>query len=169
MAQSWVEKLKRIDVSAEIAHEFFVACQESDLDSVKSYIEDKNLNVNTKDLVGYGQTALHYACWNGSLKLVEYLLSKEASVDALNDYKQTPLHEAAFRGHPDIVSLLLKSGADKLCKDHVGETALDYAKKKRNEATNFTSESLYKDVIKCLDSHMGGSNPRKRKIPCCFQ
>ena len=43
--------------------------------------------------------------------LVELLLSKGASINAMDDYFFTPLHYAAECGHTGIAELLLERGA----------------------------------------------------------
>ncbi|KAG2392131.1 hypothetical protein C9374_012383 [Naegleria lovaniensis] len=182
---NWIElKMKMDDIansvgsggssSNSVATELFLAAQEGDIDLLRTLLESKKVNINAKDKDGFGQTALHYGCWFGNQKVVEYLISRKADINAVNNYNQTPLHEATYRGQLNLVRLLLKNGADKNVTDHVGEKAIDYAKKKKNEATNFTSENVYKEIIKTIESYAADeslpSNQKKSSTSkCCFQ
>eukprot|EP00013_Stygamoeba_regulata_P003947 CAMPEP_0177635414 /NCGR_PEP_ID=MMETSP0447-20121125/3889_1 /TAXON_ID=0 /ORGANISM="Stygamoeba regulata, Strain BSH-02190019" /LENGTH=155 /DNA_ID=CAMNT_0019137201 /DNA_START=100 /DNA_END=567 /DNA_ORIENTATION=- len=74
----------------------------------------------------YGYTALHYACSNGDVQTVRFLLTRGASPNAATSAgKVTPLHRAAMKGHVEIVGLLLNSGADAAAVDADGLTAAD--------------------------------------------
>lgn len=54
---------------------------------------------------------LHYAARQGNAQAVQYLLSKGATVDALDSFGCTALDRAASAGHTDCVKLLLAAGA----------------------------------------------------------
>lgn len=58
-----------------------------------------------------GDTALHWAAFNGRLQMVEYLLSKGASALATNKRGQTPQQWAEKRGHVEVAALLAASGS----------------------------------------------------------
>ncbi|KAG7286778.1 hypothetical protein NEMBOFW57_009094 [Staphylotrichum longicolle] len=58
---------------------------------------------------------LHQACRDGNPVIVDYLLSKFASKDLINqpgDNGNTPLHQAAFNGHLDVAAKLCQAGAE---------------------------------------------------------
>ena len=63
------------------------------------YINAKNSNLDT---------ALHHACANGNLEVVQLLLDKNITFSA-NSVGSTPLHYACEKGHFDIAKLLIKS------------------------------------------------------------
>mgnify|MGYP001089625698 CR=1 FL=1 len=72
-------------------------------------------------------TPLHFACANGHLEVVEYLLSIISKADAeqyvnqKNDTGNTPLHWAAYNGHLPVVELLCdKFNADPFAKNELG-------------------------------------------------
>lgn len=49
-----------------------------------------------------GDTALHWAAFNGDYDLAEALLGAGANVNAVGDVGNTPLHVAAAAGHPKV-------------------------------------------------------------------
>ena len=71
-----------------------------------------------------GRTALHFAV---SRQMVEYLVSKGATVDAIALNGDTPLHSAALRGNTVTGSALLHHGAPVNAKNAAGQTPLHYA------------------------------------------
>ena len=71
--------------------------------------QKENMDKNYKDENGF--TALHYACDEGNLKIVEVLIEAKYDPNIKNNYKQTPLHLSAKRGYFDISKKLIESGA----------------------------------------------------------
>ena len=70
----------------------------------------KNLiNINYKD--ENGNSALHYSCDEGNLKIVEILLNANCETNIKNNKKETPLHLASKRGYFDISKKLIANGA----------------------------------------------------------
>ena len=53
------------------------------------------------------RTALHVACKNGHYRLVEFLIRKQAPVDARDKLLKTPLHYACENGNLEVIELLL--------------------------------------------------------------
>ncbi|VDI66405.1 60kDa lysophospholipase [Mytilus galloprovincialis] len=58
-----------------------------------------------------GRTALHVACREGHLEVVQYLLQHGASVHAKDLDKKTPLMDAVQNKHFSIISILVQTGA----------------------------------------------------------
>ena len=58
-----------------------------------------------------GDTALHNAAGQGHNDIVQLLLSRGASIEAMSSRNCTPLHHAAWFGHTSTVELLLLKGA----------------------------------------------------------
>ena len=58
-----------------------------------------------------GRTALHVACREGQLEVVQYLLHHGANVHAKDLDKKTPLMDAIQNKHFSIISLLVQTGA----------------------------------------------------------
>jgi ankyrin repeat protein len=67
-----------------------------DLEKMKRAIENE-ADVNAKD--EYGWTPLHWACYNGKVAIISFLLDKKADVNAEDNYGDTPLLKACFFGH----------------------------------------------------------------------
>lgn len=76
-------------------------------------------------------TPLAAACFEGTTEMVELLLERGASPNALVDYMNyrgtTPLMFAAQKGVVAMVEALLRQGANKATRDRDGRTPADYA------------------------------------------
>ncbi|XP_062855641.1 acyl-CoA-binding domain-containing protein 6 [Trichomycterus rosablanca] len=96
----------------------FDFCRENNVERVRSALNAKHINVNTKD--EEGRALLHWACDRGHKELVTLLLNHNADINSQDDEGQTPLHYASACEFPEIVELLLQSGADPSIKDGEG-------------------------------------------------
>eukprot|EP00282_Hemiselmis_andersenii_P008099 CAMPEP_0114121222 /NCGR_PEP_ID=MMETSP0043_2-20121206/7065_1 /TAXON_ID=464988 /ORGANISM="Hemiselmis andersenii, Strain CCMP644" /LENGTH=439 /DNA_ID=CAMNT_0001213893 /DNA_START=333 /DNA_END=1649 /DNA_ORIENTATION=- len=75
-----------------------------------------------------GQTALHLACFKGSLPTVRLLLEAGSDLGVVDDIDGlTPLHCAIRNGHVYVAEALLEHGADPNATDGTGGTALHMA------------------------------------------
>jgi ankyrin repeat protein len=74
-----------------------------------------------------GWSALHYACTNGHLEIVRFLLDKDAYVDPESPNGTTALMMAARGGHIHIVKLLIDRGANISISNQLNLTAIDFA------------------------------------------
>ena len=72
-------------------------------------MQKEYININYAD--ENGNTALHYACDEGNLKIVEILIQANCDTNIKNNNKQTPLHLSTKRGYFDISKMLIESGA----------------------------------------------------------
>jgi len=61
--------------------------------------------------------ALYSAARNGHTKVVDYLLSQGAAIDAKGVFGGTGLHWAAINGHSDTVDFLIQHGASRTIRD----------------------------------------------------
>jgi ankyrin repeat protein len=90
--------------------------------------------------------------WRRRDRLVEVigetLLDAGCDVNAVDNKGRTPLMYAGFFERPSVVNLLLKRGANINAKDHNGESALDWARKSRNQ-----------EILRSLYSSLGIKDP----------
>jgi ankyrin repeat protein len=86
------------------------AAWKGDFNTVKTWI-DKGGDVNARHSRS-GGNILSYAAGSGNTKLVEYLISKGATIGDVTNDGTTPLHYACREGHAKIVALLLSKGAN---------------------------------------------------------
>ena len=80
-----------------------------------------------------GWTPLHYAAFENRTAVINYLLTKDVSKDALAPNGYTALMLAARNGHLQAAIALLYADADVGIKGPAGETALSIATAKNNE------------------------------------
>ncbi|XP_053929269.1 CARD- and ANK-domain containing inflammasome adapter protein [Cuculus canorus] len=85
----------------------------------------KDHDINT--LNSSNETLLHVAAANGHPKMIEYLISRGAKLDATDKAGRTPLHRAAEKGHGNAVKVLLQCGAYMYRLDMEGKTPLHLA------------------------------------------
>jgi len=91
-----------------------------------------------------GNTALHQACWSGSIDCVDHLLQHRpttgnSDVHWKNYSGQTPLAMAANFGSVAVIQRLIDCGAAVDARDNDGSTAMHYA-----------AEKGHADVVSCL-------------------
>lgn len=94
--------------------DIFAAAWNGDLDLVKAFLLGESRLSNASDSTEYGEgwTALHYACYQGHVAVVQALLGARADVNRTNDLGFSALFYAAQRGQIDICALLVDAGAD---------------------------------------------------------
>jgi cytohesin len=80
-----------------------------------------------------GWTPLHHAAAKNQLETAKALLAGGADPMTLSQLGGTPLHEAAASGGAEIIRLLLDHKVDPTVKSKEGVTALDLAKKYKNQ------------------------------------
>lgn len=88
-----------------------IACAyESNIELVKKILE-KGVSINQGN--SKGETAFYYACYNGDIEMIRFLLDNGAHLDdkCTND-GWTPLAIACYYDHPVAVEFLLSKGAD---------------------------------------------------------
>lgn len=113
-----------------LAHEeFFSAIKMGNLEVVKSLIDRKQ--VDPDFTLDKGSTPLIVAAASGRMKVVEYLLRRRVNINAQDPHGTTALMWAVFKGHRDVAKFLISKGADtKVIRDD-GDTAMDIARKWR--------------------------------------
>jgi cytohesin len=147
------------DVNAD---SLFFAAGSGDLAEVKRLVIGCGVDPNIQD--ENGETPLHYAAWEGRLKVVKLLLEHGADPNVQDKDGETPLHLAAWDGHLDVVELLLEHGANpNIQENKYGKTPLHYAVSRCLEnkfgrtLLHFTVSRRHVDVARVLLDH--GADP----------
>lgn len=126
------------------------------------YLHDKDFAINSKD--SKGSTPLHWACFSGSEKIVEYLLAQPSVlVDEVDLDGHTPLHIAVAYGYSKIVKRLLLGGANRRVRNLKGETALRIAEENEFDKIARMLDDRYSllDYLKFLCNAKARYEPRK--------
>ena len=98
--------------------------------------------------VDFGCTALFWAAKHNHKEIAQFLLDKEAYIDAGAGMGGSPLYIAAYEGHSEIVELLISEGANAEAKTGDGKTVLDFA-----------NEEIAKLIRKTIDEKKTDNNP----------
>lgn len=125
------QKKNRWRVTFEKTAEFLAVCASGDTEEAKAMLREVLLN-EEDDVVNCanadGITALHQACIDGSMEMVDFLLSHGANVNQVDSEGWTPLHVAASCGNLEIAEFLLQHGASLCSVNCDGDVPLDIAK-----------------------------------------
>ncbi|MCQ2817639.1 MAG: protein kinase [archaeon] len=97
--------------------------KDSFIETVKKILKNKG-DLNYKDERGF--SALHYACDEGNLKIVDILIKASVDLNIKTMDKKTPLHFASINGYFDISKLLVESGASLDSFDNEKNTPLHF-------------------------------------------
>jgi len=92
-------------INSENMSKSIIFCHQSFLE----FFLENGLELNRKHS---SMEPIHYSSKYGHLKIVDYLISRGANVNARDEYDQTPLHFASENGHLSVVEYLLDHGAD---------------------------------------------------------
>lgn len=84
--------------------------EDDNTDELSNLISDGELSVNGPIINGL--TPLHIACIIGNVKIVRFLISCGADIDAKSMVGRSPIYEAVYYGNIDCVDLLIASGAN---------------------------------------------------------
>ena len=110
-------------------NDFFEFCAIGKLEKVKQIVQNENFNIDAKNKNGW--TGLIIACFNSHIEIAEFLISKGANVNAVNDkktsvfmYAKTPVLQD-FNGI-NILNLLINNGAKINHLDKFNKSVLDY-------------------------------------------
>ena len=123
------------------------ACHNGSIELVKLLLEQVNLHVSSVPVPHIfkwrilchsqganisianerGETPIFWACENGSLPVIEFLVSVDASLHLLSANGGTLMHHAAARGHVAVCQYLLSAGLHVDAIDSSGKTPLFYA------------------------------------------
>ena len=118
-------------------HPLIAATDKEHLEIVKHLIESSGCDINVREK-GTGFTPLHKVCYNGSLSIVEYLISKpQCDIEAIDNEGNQPLHYAACQGHKEIVSIV----GNKVSQDGL------------SKCIKSAKQLAEPDIIKLLNNH----------------
>jgi ankyrin repeat protein len=118
---------KNKEASATEDYYLISAVKDDNVEYLKSH-HIKGNSVNKKLLYGYeGNTIFHHAIYYNSLKCIEYLLTTDYNYSIVNKDLNSVLHIACLKGNYDATFKLLKHGANVICKNKYGDTALHSA------------------------------------------
>ncbi|XP_041986643.1 protein phosphatase 1 regulatory subunit 12B isoform X2 [Aricia agestis] len=116
-------RASRIQFSSGVV--FLAASTAGDKDEVQRLLR-MGADINTANVDGL--TALHQACIDDNLEMVEFLVENGADVNRGDNEGWTPLHATASCGFLSIARYLLENGADVAAVNSDGELPLDIAK-----------------------------------------
>ncbi|KAI2663426.1 Protein phosphatase 1 regulatory subunit 12C [Labeo rohita] len=127
------EKKNRWRVRFEKTAEFLAVCASGDTEEAKEMLREARGQNGENEMVNCanadGITALHQACIDGSMEMVEFLLSQGASVNQVDSEGWTPLHVAASCGNLEIT----EHGASLCSVNCDGDVPMDIAEDEATE------------------------------------
>uniref|UniRef100_A0A8C1EAV8 Protein phosphatase 1 regulatory subunit n=2 Tax=Cyprinus carpio TaxID=7962 RepID=A0A8C1EAV8_CYPCA len=143
------QKKSRWRVRFEKTAEFLAVCASGDTEEAKEMLREARVQNGEDDMVNCantdGITALHQACIDGSMEMVEFLLSRGANVNQVDSEGWTPLHVAASCGNLEITEFLLRHGASLCLVNCDGDVPVDIAEDEATE-TLLQEHTLTQDV-----------------------
>ncbi len=102
-----------------------------------------------------GITPLHYACYFGSRKVIDFLLDLGANINSTDQENNTSLHYAINSGCTKTVKKMLIRGANKNIKNIEGKTPYDVAKQMNNqEMANILKNKNFFQKFFCMESEI---------------
>lgn len=104
------------------AQEIFDAVKANDLMKVKTLVEKDTNIIELKDIGG--NTPLHQAVISSATQIVEYLISKKANINAVDNRGYTPLHYSCQYNFENIAKILVENGAGINIKENRGLTPI---------------------------------------------
>ena len=89
----------------------------------------KGANTMVKNQYDSGDSALHYACDEGDMRIALLIVSHSTNIDLTNNEGMTPLMYALQKKHLKLAETLLTMGADPFVTDNNQLNAIDWARK----------------------------------------
>ncbi len=131
---------------------------DADLATIKQYIEENQHNlaqaINYRRQTIYLQTALHLACRNNCLAVVEILLACPGiKINPRDADGITPLMDAAEQGHSQIVKLLLM----RLTIEEINHS-------NRDNQTALTQAKAHPDIVTMINDRLTELKTKKKPI-----
>ena len=131
------------------------AIESGDLSELQHVLEESQWDIGSEPLDSKGQTALHIACANGHLDIVQYLVNeKKCSVAVEDVYGHTPLMLSLINKHWIVADFLVKS----VPSSDINETLSSYTKslvaRGANEALVESCKNDYFELVKYLTGEL---------------
>ncbi|XP_030053732.1 protein phosphatase 1 regulatory subunit 12C isoform X1 [Microcaecilia unicolor] len=126
--------------------QFLAACAGGDLSEARTMLQAAGENDRVVDSTNAdGISALHQACIDENLEVVEFLVDHGANVNQADNEGWTPLHVAASCSYLEIAEYLLKHGANIAAVNCDGDVPLDISEDDCME--NLLQEEIAKQGI----------------------
>ncbi|XP_077169067.1 protein phosphatase 1 regulatory subunit 12C isoform X2 [Paroedura picta] len=119
-------------VRFDAAAEFLACCAGAELEAARGMLSADPAAVNGTNADGI--SALHQACIDENMEVVEFLVENGADVNQADNEGWTPLHVAASCGYIEIAQYLLDHGANIAAVNSDGDVPLDIAEADNMEA-----------------------------------
>ncbi|XP_060111491.1 protein phosphatase 1 regulatory subunit 12C [Heteronotia binoei] len=119
-------------VRFDAAAEFLACCAGAELEAAREMLSADPGAVNGTNADGI--SALHQACIDENMEVVEFLVANGADVNQADNEGWTPLHVAASCGYIEIAQYLLDHGANIAAVNSDGDVPLDIAEADNMEA-----------------------------------
>ncbi|XP_044303797.1 protein phosphatase 1 regulatory subunit 12C isoform X4 [Varanus komodoensis] len=119
-------------VRFDAAAEFLACCAGAELEAAREMLRADSGAVNGTNADGI--SALHQACIDENMEVVEFLVANGADVNQADNEGWTPLHVAASCGYIEIAQYLLDHGANIAAVNSDGDVPLDIAEADNMEA-----------------------------------
>ncbi|XP_054848926.1 protein phosphatase 1 regulatory subunit 12C isoform X2 [Eublepharis macularius] len=119
-------------VRFDAAAEFLACCAGAELEAAREMLGADPAAVNGTNADGI--SALHQACIDENMEVVEFLVANGADVNQADNEGWTPLHVAASCGYIEIAQYLLDHGANIAAVNSDGDVPLDIAEADNMEA-----------------------------------
>ena len=127
------------------------AIERGDLSELQDVLEESEWDIGSEPLDSKGQTALHIACANGHLDIVQYLVNKKGcSVTVEDVYGHTPLMLFFVNKHWKMANFLLQFAPDSVINDLVTSYNMSIVMELVKEALIVSCKVGYFEIVKYL-------------------
>ena len=96
--------------------EFLLISRKGDKEKLLELLSTNQININFQNESGW--SALHFACDEGNLKIVDIWIKSKIDLNLKTNKKKTALHLSVLRGYFDISKLLIENGANINLRDN---------------------------------------------------
>ena len=96
--------------------ELLIISKKGDKEKLLGLLSENDININFQNENGW--SALHFACDEGNLKIVDILIKSKIDLNLKTNEKKTALHISVLRGYFDISKLLIENGASINIRDN---------------------------------------------------